>query len=234
MKIALIPVRGGSKRIPNKNIRMFSGKPLLAYPIAAAKATGIFDRIIVSTDSREIADVATAEGAEVPFLRPAELANDHAPTIPVIKHALNWLSEHGAKAEYCCCIYANPFVTAANLAAAFAILREKQATSVVPMTTYPASIYVGMRINAKGGVEFIFPDMALKRSQDMEEAYHDVGQFYWWSCKDLMGTEEIGKLRELNRYPLLIPRSQAQDLNTPEDWDMAERLYGGLGENDHE
>lgn len=224
-KVALIPARGGSKRIPNKNIKAFRGLPLIAYPIKAAIESRLFERIIASTDSREIAEIARQEGAEAPFMRPPELADDFTPTIPVIKHALQWLNQNACKADYCCCIYANPFVTAENLIAAFDLLNLKRATSVIPVTTFPFPIFRSVKINELGALEFIFPEKSLTRTQDLDEAFHDAGQFYWWNCESLMETEEISKLQRLNRYPLVIPRSQVQDLNTPEDWIVAERLY---------
>jgi len=225
MKIALIPARGGSKRIPNKNIKLFAGKPLISYPIRAARDSGLFDRIIVSTDSIEISEIAEKEGAEVPFTRPPELADDFTPTIPVIKHAIRWLNGNSCSVDHCCCIYANPFVTSGNLVAAFGVLKEKRAASVIPVTTFPFPIFRSVRINKQGAVEFIFPEKSLTRTQDLEEAFHDAGQFYWWNCETLMATEEISRLQQMNRFPLVIPRSQVQDLDTPEDWIVAEKLY---------
>lgn len=225
MKLALIPARGGSKRIPGKNIKPFSGRPLLAYPIQAARKSGLFDRIIVSTDSEEVARVARAEGAEVPFLRPVELSGDLVPTIPVVKHAIDWLYAHGASAEYCCCIYANPFIEALDLVAAFTILRNKSATSVVPVTTFATPIYNALTLDGQGRVDFAFPEAAAQRTQDMTETYHDAGQFYWWDCDKLMASDDVGILRRENRYPIVIPRSRVQDLDTPEDWTMAENLF---------
>lgn len=225
MKIALIPARGGSKRIPGKNVRLFAGRPLLAYPILAALQSGLFDRVIVSTDSEEIAAVARAEGAEVPFMRPPGLSGDLVPTIPVIKHAIDWLNAQGLCIDYCCCIYANPFVEAFDLAAAFDILRAKTATSVVPVTTYANPIYNALKVDTEGRVDFVFPYDAASRTQDMVETYHDVGQFYWWDCRRLMATEDLEALRRVNRYPLMISRDRVQDIDTPEDWAMAENLY---------
>jgi pseudaminic acid cytidylyltransferase len=225
MTVALIPARGGSKRIPNKNIKPFAGRPLISYPIRAAMEAGLFDRIVVSTDSPKIADIARQEGAEVPFMRPPELSDDFTPTIPVIKHAIDWLNGHGCQVQYCCCIYANPFVTGANLVAAFEQLKQKRATSVIPVTTFPFPIFRGVKLNELGAVEFIFPEKSLTRTQDLDEAYHDAGQFYWWNCEQLMATQEVARLQMMNRFPLIIPRSQVQDLDTPEDWIVAEKLY---------
>ncbi len=225
IRIAIIPARGGSKRILNKNIKLFEGKPLIAYPVRAAKDSGLFDRIIVSTDSPDIAEIARDEGAEVPFLRPPELADDFTPTIPVIKHAVRWLNANNCSVEYCCCIYANPFVVGENLVAAFKLLEEKRATSVIPVTTFPFPIFRSVKINDNGRVEFIFPDKSLTRTQDLDEAFHDAGQFYWWNCEALMATEQVSQLQQVNRYPLVLPRHKVQDLDTPEDWIIAEKLY---------
>lgn len=233
MKVALIPARGGSKRIPNKNIKLFAGRPLITYPIKAAIDSGLFDKIIVSTDSNEIAEIAHKEGAEIPFIRPPELADDFTPTIPVIKHALRWLDSNNCNVKYCCCIYANPFVTGENLVAAFNLLKKEQATSVMPVTTYPVSIYNSVKISKQGTVEFIFPEKSLTRTQDLDEAFHDAGQFYWWNCEILMATEQLSQLQQINRYPLVIPRRQVQDLDTPEDWIVAERLYSSFVAQDY-
>ncbi len=225
MKVAIIPVRGGSKRIPGKNIKLFSGKPLVTYPIQVALDSRLFDKVIVSTDSAEIAEIARKAGAEVPFVRPDNLSDDFTPTIPVLKHAVNWLDNNGFMVEYLCCLYANPFITTKNICGAYEILTSKDATSVIPVTTFPFPIYRSVKFNEKGEVIFIYPDFSLTRSQDLEEAYHDTGQFYWWDCKKFMATDDVPTLQRVNRYPLVIPRYMTQDLDTPEDWIMAEKLY---------
>jgi len=225
MMIAIIPARGGSKRIPGKNTRVFAGKPLINYAIDAAKKADMFDKIMVSTDSPQIAEVSLKSGAEVPFLRPAELADDYTPTVPVLKHAVNWLVSNSIQVESFCCIYSNPFVTADNLKKGYALLREKNANSVMPVATFPFPIFRGVKINESGRVEFIFPEHALARSQDLPEAYHDAGQFYWWKGDFFIETEEIRQLHHLKQYPLIIPRYGVQDIDTPEDWEVAEKLY---------
>lgn len=222
MIVAIIPARGGSKRILNKNIKEFAGRPLIVHSIDAAKASGIFDKIIVSTDSPEIAETAQKAGVEVPFIRPAELADDHTPTVPVIMHAVNWLLEHGFSVEYFSCIYSNPFITSESLVKAFKLLKEKQVSSVIPVTTFPFSIFRGFKITERGTLEFTFPENALVRSQDLPEAYHDAGQFYWCDCKKFLDTQLI---LQPDTLPLMIPRYLSQDLDTPEDWGVAEKLY---------
>ena len=220
--IAIIPARGGSKRIPNKNIKSFAGQPIISYSIKAAQDTDLFDRIIVSTDSEKIAKVAKTCGAEVPFMRPAKLADDYTPTVPVLKHAVNWLMSHNYIVEYFCCIYSNPFVTSENIMNAFKLIKEKKVSSVIPVTTFPFSIYRGFEINEKGVLEFIFPEHSLARSQDLSELYHDVGQFYWCDCKRIMAAKSI---LQPDTVPLIIPRHLSQDLDTLEDWEIAEKLY---------
>ena len=223
--VAIIPARGGSKRIPNKNIKMFAGRPLIVHSLDAAKKSMVFDRIIVSTDSSEIAEIAQKAGAEVPFMRPPELADDYTPTIPVLKHALNWLMSHNCMVEYFCCIYANPFITSKNLISAFDLLKEKQVTGVIPVTTFEFPIFRGIKISEDSSLEYIFPKYASSRSQDLHEAYHDVGQFYWWDCKKYMAAKEIALV---DRIPYIIPRHLCQDIDTPEDWDIAEKLYNAF------
>ena len=225
INVAIIPARGGSKRIPKKNIKLFAGKPLIAYSIEAAKASELFDRVIVSTDSAEIANVAKRVGAEVPFMRPSELSDDYTPTIQVLNHAINWLRENSVRVRYFCCIYSNPFVTINNITKAYEMLKEKNATSVLAVTSFPFPIFRGIRINDSGRVEAIFPDKFWSRSQDLPEAYHDTGQFYWWDCEAFLAAKDIKDLPLTNRHPLVIPRHQVQDIDTPEDWEVAEKMY---------
>lgn len=232
MKLAVIPARGGSKRIPRKNVKPFAGRPMIAWSIGAARASGIFDRIVVSTDDEEVAEIARAEGAEVPFLRPAELADDHTPTVPVIAHAIGWVSEHGATPEVTCCIYATaPFIRAADLARGAALLDETGADYAFPVTSFPFPIQRGVRLTANGRMEMFSPEHALTRSQDLEEAYHDVGQFYWGRTEAwLAGRTLIGP----GAAPIIIPRHRAQDIDTPEDWTRAEMMFRILAETESE
>lgn len=225
MKVAIIPARGGSKRIPKKNIRSFSGKPLISYAINAAIDTNIFDRIIVTTDSDEIAMVARKFGAETPFMRPLKLSDDFSPTIPVIKHAVQWLNDSGSHVEYCCCIYSNPFITSKNIKEAYDLLLIKDATSVLPVTNFPFNIFRSLRIDKNGLLEFVFPENSLSRSQDLEESYHDAGQFCWWNSDRLMKAENNSDLQQKNRFPIILPRDQVQDIDSLEDWTMAEKLF---------
>jgi N-acylneuraminate cytidylyltransferase len=221
--LALIPARGGSKRIPRKNVKLFAGLPMLAHPIRAARATGVFERIVVSTDCPEIAVTAREHGAEVPFMRPAELADDFAGTDAVIRHALDFFADRGEAPERFCCIYATaPFVRAEDLIRGLDLLVGRQAATVFAATRFAAPIFRALRLTGDGRAEMFWPENFGKRSQDLPEAYHDAGQFYWG---DTARYGEAGKLFNSRSVPVLLPRSRVQDIDTPEDWDAAERLY---------
>lgn len=228
MKLAVIPARGGSKRIPRKNVKLFAGRPMIAWSIGAARASGLFDRIVVSTDDEQVAEIARAEGAEVPFLRPAELADDHTPTVPVIAHAIGWVSENWAVPEATCCIYATaPFIRAVDLARGVALLDENGSDYAFPVTSFPFPIQRAVRLTGDGRMAMFSPEHALTRSQDLEEAYHDVGQFYWGRTEAwLAGRALIGP----DAAPIVIPRHRAQDIDTPEDWLRAEMMFRLLAE----
>ncbi len=223
MNVAIIPARGGSKRIPRKNIKSFLGKPMIAYSIETALASGLFDRVLVSTDDEEIASVAQAHGAETPFLRPKELADEHTGTNAVAGHALAWLRESGKEYAHACCIYATaPFMTVADLQEAHRLLQESGKSFVFPVTTFPFPVQRAVRLTAQGEVEAIYPEYASTRSQDLEEAYHDVGQFYWGRTEAFL----CGKaLLTHDSLGLVIPRHRAQDIDTAEDWERAELMY---------
>jgi pseudaminic acid cytidylyltransferase len=233
MNVAIIPARGGSKRIPRKNIKPFFGNPLLAYPIQAALTIGLFDSVIVSTDDPEIAETARRFGAETPFIRPAELADDHTPTQPVLDHALNWVTTNRGPVDYFCSLYANPFITAANLLQGFSLLRQLPGALVVMgVTDFGYPIQRAFRHTAQGTLVYMYPEYALTRSQDLEPAFHDAAQFYW---HDVIGLERARSRGESTcAYPLLIPRHLCQDLDTPEDWAVAEKLYGAFFAPDRE
>jgi pseudaminic acid cytidylyltransferase len=228
VKLAVIPARGGSKRIPRKNVKPFAGRPMIGWSIAAARAAEVFDRILVSTDDAEIAAIARAEGAEVPFLRPAALSDDHTPTVPVVAHAMAWAAEHWGAPTAVCCIYATaPFIRAADLRRAAALLEESGADYAFPVTSFPFPIQRGVRLTATGRMEMFQPEHALTRSQDLEEAYHDVGQFYWGRAEAwAAGKTLIGP----GAAPLVIPRHRAQDIDTPEDWIRAEAMFRVLSQ----
>jgi N-acylneuraminate cytidylyltransferase len=226
MIVAVIPARGGSKRIPRKNIRPFAGKPIIAYSIAAARACGLFDRIIVSTDDEEIAGVARDCGAETPFRRPPELSDDHTGTDPVTAHALTWLADRGQDAEFACCIYATaPFLQAADLRRGYEALVGTGRNFAFAATTYDFSIQRALRVLPGGGVAPFFPRQIVSRSQDLDAAHHDAGQFYWGrgtafrACLAMFAAHSI---------PILLPRHRVQDIDTLEDWTRAELMHAAL------
>lgn len=222
-RIAIIPARGGSKRIPRKNVRLFGGQPMIAWSIAAARQTGIFSHIVVSTDDPEIAEVARAAGADVPFMRPAELADDFTPTIPVIAHAAHWLRQSGHPVDFVCCIYATaPFIQSADLQAGYDLCARTGADFVVPVTTFPFPIQRAVRVKPGEWGEMISPEHYASRSQDLEECFHDIGQFYWgtftaWTERAAVWGDRTAVVR--------VPRSRVQDIDTPEDWDRAEAMF---------
>ncbi|HET9822496.1 MAG TPA: pseudaminic acid cytidylyltransferase [Burkholderiaceae bacterium] len=226
MRLAVIPARGGSKRIPRKNIRPFCGRPMIAWSIQAARDAACFDRILVSTDDAEIAETARAAGAEAPFLRPAALADDHTGTIPVIAHAIEWQRAHGEAPVEVCCIYATaPFVRAADLRAGLEALRASDAAYAFSVTTYASPIQRALRLTPAGRVAMFQPELFNTRSQDLEEAYHDAAQFYWGRAE--AWTQGL-PIFSADAVPVLLPRHRVQDIDTPEDWARAEWLFKAL------
>ncbi|MFG3694024.1 pseudaminic acid cytidylyltransferase [Stutzerimonas stutzeri] len=226
MKLAIIPARGGSKRIPRKNIKPFCGKPMIAWSIEAALQSCCFDRVIVSTDDDEIARVARQHGAEVPFVRPAELSDDHTGTIPVIRHAIDWCNQQGYSVRQACCLYATaPFVTAEDLGRGLATLQSNSCDYAFSVTSYPFPIQRAIRINGDGRVEMFSPEHFNTRSQDLEEAFHDAGQFYWGSAEAWLQGKPIFCPDAL---PVALPRHRVQDIDTEEDWVRAEWLFKAM------
>lgn len=225
MTICIIPARGGSKRIPGKNIRTFMGKPMIEWSIAAAQKAGCFNRIIVSTDDERIASVALSFGAEIPFLRDPNLADDFTPTRPVIADAAEKLGV--APETPICCLYATaPFVRGADLADGLIILRERDARYVVAVTSFAFPIQRALRRAENGAVEMIEPAHMLSRSQDLEEAWHDAGQFYWARAsqwRDADSTVFSG-----GAFGMPLPRYRVQDIDTEEDWVRAELLMSAM------
>ena len=226
MKLAIIPARGGSKRIPRKNIKPFCGKPMIAWSIEAARLSGCFNRIIVSTDDAEIADVARAYGAEVPFMRPPELSDDYTGTIPVIAHAIDWMNRHAGPVDFACCIYATaPFVQADDLKRGFDVLQQSGADYAFSVTSYPFPIQRAIRITADQRVEMFNPEHFNTRSQDLEEAFHDAGQFYWGRAPAWL----TGKpLFSHDAAPVPLPRHRVQDIDGAEDWVRAEWQFKAM------
>ena len=224
--LAVIPARGGSKRIPKKNIRLFNGKPIIAYSIEAAIKSDCFDQVIVSTDSEEIAKVANEYGAQTPFYRPAELADDFSGTNAVARHALEWFQEQGSDFTHACCIYATaPFVSAELIQSGWKTLQQSDSQFAVTVTTFPFAIQRAMRVNQAGIMLPFYPEHSETRSQDLEEGYHDVGQIYWGRASAFLKDHPLFADGERETAPIFIPRKYAQDIDTEEDWQEAELRY---------
>jgi len=221
MRIAIIPARGGSKRIPRKNIKVFNGKPIIAWAILAAQESKLFDYIVVSTDDDEIKKVSESFGAVVPFIRPAHLSDDHTPTVPVISHAVVEMDRIYQTVEFACCIYpCTPLLLASDLIKGFDMLKSTEVDFVYPVVEYPHSIFRSMRKSENGKMEFIYPQYELTRTQDLEKTFHDSGQFYWgkakaWRSLKKMHTDALG---------MEIPSYRAVDIDTEDDWKKAELI----------
>lgn len=226
MKLAVIPARGGSKRIPRKNIKMFCGKPMIAWSIEAAILSGCFDKVIVSTDDEEIAEVARQYGASVPFMRPKELSDDFTGTIPVIRQAIEWCKANELDPQLVCCLYATaPFVSPEDLRRGLGILERTGGQYAFSVTSYAFPIQRAIRLTESGHVEMFNAEHFNTRSQDLEESYHDAGQFYW-GLADAWLQEK--KIFTPDSCAVLLPRHRVQDIDTSEDWIRAEWLYKAL------
>lgn len=226
MRLAVIPARGGSKRIPRKNIKMFCGKPMIAWSIEAALQSGCFDQVIVSTDDAEIAEVARQCGAQVPFMRPAALSDDHTGTTAVVAHAVNWLTAQGKTPEQVCCLYATaPFVMADDIRRGLDILTDTGCDYAFSVTSYAFPIQRAIRITGQSRVEMFNPEYFNTRSQDLEEAWHDAGQFYWGRADAWLNDKPIFSQAAA---PVILPRHRVQDIDTQEDWLRAEWMFKAL------
>lgn len=226
MRLAVIPARGGSKRIPRKNIRPFCGRPMIAWSIRAALDSGCFDEVLVSTDDEEIAEVARAQGAITPFMRPPELSDDHTGTVPVIAHAVAWQQARGAAVAEVCCLYATaPFVRPQDLRDGLALLADSAADYAFSVTRYAFPIQRALRLDAQGRVGMFQPEHLNTRSQDLEEAFHDAGQFYWGRAEAWTAGRPIFSPQAL---AVVLPQHRVQDIDTPEDWVSAEAMFQAL------
>jgi len=224
--VAIIPARGGSKRIPRKNIKDFHGRPLIAYSIQTALESKLFDRVIVTTDDAEIAAVAEKYGAEVPFIRPKELADDFSGTQDVIDHALKWLQEHGEHYDFVCTIYATaPLLQSKYLIEGYNALKNSTAVNAFSATSMPFPIQRTFKINSDGRCEMFWPEYLNSRSQDLPEAYHDAGQFYWAEANSYLETK---RFFSKNALPVILPRYLVQDIDTLEDWETAELMFKAI------
>ncbi|MCB4412107.1 pseudaminic acid cytidylyltransferase [Synechococcus sp. MU1611] len=226
MNICIIPARGGSKRIPNKNIRLFRGQPILAWSIQAAKEADCFDSIVVSTDDQNIADIAQKYGAEVPFLRPAELSDDFTLTKEVIQHAIKFLGLNDSINDSVCCLYATaPFTQAGDLKKSRDLLSSSSInTTVFTATSFPFPVQRAIRIDSEGYSQAIDSSAAACRSQDLEPLFHDAGQFYWAKVSTWGENTNIFD----TGLPLILPRWRVQDIDTEEDWTRAELMHATL------
>jgi len=222
--IAVIPARGGSKRIPHKNIRLFAGKPIIVYSIETAQRSGLFDRIIVSTDDQQIADISRSCGAEAPFMRPTALADDFCGTNAVVKHCLQWLrQEEDYAADIACCIYATaPFLRETYLRQGIEMLIALKKMFAFSVTSYAFPVQRALRLNKDGCVEALYPENIFVRSQDLEQAYHDAGQFYWGKTTAFMYDTVVYSPASV---PVVLPRYLVQDIDTEEDWHQAELMF---------
>lgn len=220
--IAIIPARGGSKRIPRKNIKDFLGKPIIAYSIEAAIKSGVFDEIMVSTDDLQIAEIAQKFGATVPFLRSAELSDDNATTSAVLIEVLNEYKKTGQSFNYGCCIYAcAPFINPQKIKSGLELMRKKQANGAIPVTKFSYPIQRALKIEDEK-LSMIDPKNLNARSQDLAPTYHDIGQYYWFNAENLL---EEKTLFPKNSVAIITPEIEVQDIDTREDWRIAELKY---------
>ena len=222
MNIAIIPARGGSKRIPRKNIALFDRKPMIAYAITAARASGLFEHVVVSTDDEEIACVARDCGAETPFVRPADLANDHVATVPVIAHGIRACRALGWTFERVCCIYPGvPFIQIDDLKRTLALRLEGATNYCFPVPQFPSAIQRALQRMDDGTMQPFSPQFEMTRTQDLEPAYHDAAQFYWGKADAWLRNTSIYS----SGIGYVIPNWRVVDIDTPEDWLRAEMIF---------
>ncbi len=233
MIVAMIPARGGSKRIPRKNIKLFHGKPIIAYSIEAALSSGLFDEVIVSTDDKEIAEVAERYGAKVPFMRPDNIADDYATTVDVIKHTLSWYADQAVDVSEICCIYATaPLIKVADLTEAYHLLIHESLDYVFSATEYSFPIQRAFKINKDGLCEMFEPAHLKSRSQDLTKAYHDAGQFYFGKASAFLADKNV--FNGADSKPHLLPSYRVQDIDTLADWTRAELISSTLHQEEIE
>lgn len=224
--VAIIPARGGSKRIPRKNIRPLGGRPVLGWSIAAALDSGLFDEVMVSTDDGEIAEVAKAHGGLVPFMRTAATADDHATTTDVLREVLRVYESRGALPEFACCLYPTaPFVTAADLAEGHALLDSGAFDVVLPVCKFDYPIWRSLQRDDSGRVSLFFPEHEFARSQDLAPAYHDAGQWVWLRVAPFLAG---GALFGPRTGSVVMPLDRVQDIDTEDDWRIAESKFERL------
>lgn len=223
MKLCLIPARGGSKRIARKNIKPFYGQPMIAYPIKAAQASGLFDQVVVSTDDDEIAQISRNYHAQVPFMRPAELADDHTATRPVLLHALEWFAQQGLVISELTCIYpCSPFISEGLLHQAYKAWQDSDADYCMSVCAFPSAPQRALIQNEQGRVSSLMPQFRSARTQDLAPAFYDAGMFYFCRPDALRAQTAIHSTAS---YPFVLPSHLAHDIDTLEDWRRAERFY---------
>ena len=221
--LAIITARGGSKRIPRKNIRNFLGKPIIAYSIEASLKSGVFDEVMVSTDDDEIAEISLDFGAKVPFKRSAETSNDTATTTDVIIEVLEEYKKLGFNFDYACCLYPTaPFVRPESLKEGLEAMLRDGSEAAVPVVKYSYPIPRALEVSDNGRLEMVWPENSRTRSQDLKPRYHDAGQFYWFKTSAINKSMELLKMKA---SPIIVPESQVQDIDTEEDWILAELKY---------
>lgn len=225
--IAIIPARGGSQRIPRKNLKLFNGEPMIVWSIRTALASGCFAQVIVSTDDTEIAEVARAHGAQVPFMRPAELADAFTGTAAVIKHAVGALLDQRLSFDYACCIYATaPLLQARYLQQGLQMLQAAPEKSYAfSVCDFGFPVQRALLINDKGALQAMHPEYRNTRSQDLPVAYQDAGQFYWGRSEAWLRDDVLFSPSSL---PVILPRYLVQDIDTEQDWRRAEYMYAAL------
>ena len=223
--IAVIPARGGSKRISRKNVKHFAGQPMIAYAIQAAIDSELFDHVVVTTDDDEISEIAKQLGAEVPFKRPVALSDDQTPTVPVIRHAIEHCRNIGWKFDMVCCIYpCVPLIQVQDLKKSLEQLNSSDAQFCFPVGEYPSPIQRALRMNSSSVISGFYPEFELSRSQDLEAAYFDAGQFYWGATSSWLTNDRIHN----NSVGYVIPTWRTVDIDTPDDWRRAELIVTSL------
>ena len=224
MNIAIIPARGGSKRIPKKNIKAFFGKPMIGYAIDAAQKSNLFDHIIVSTDCPNIKTISESLGASVPFVRPENLSDDYTGTGAVVNHAIDWFQTHQAQVNYVCCIYPTvPFLLGDDLKSAFEqLIQQPEKDFVFSVAHYAFPVQRALTFNEAHDIEMLFSEHAGTRSQDLNDVFHDAGQFYWGKTEAFLKALPTFSHHSI---PYFMPRSRVMDIDDEEDWQQAELMY---------
>ena len=223
MNVCIIPARGNSKRIKKKNIKLFCGKPIIAWSIKLARDSKCFDRIIVSTDNSAIANLAKKYGAEVPFKRPKNLSNDYASTVSVISHAINWQIKNNQKPKHVCCIYpTSVFARPYYIKRGLKFLKKFNPRYTFSVTNYSHPIQRSFKIKKNNRIKMFYSKNYKSRSQDLETTFHDAGQFYWGFADTWLKKKAV---LDNNSLPIVIPRNRVQDIDTIEDWEIAKRIF---------